>query len=111
MQSLRIQSAPLVISSLLTVIPLTADNVRDIFEKTSNLKKLCGFSLLNIPHDKCGNAATAAEWFVNHTSVKKTWRWMIYCLDFIGDTALADSIMDRAEPPAGVEGVSLDKTY
>ena len=87
-------------SSLLTATPFTVDNVRPIFEKTRDLKELCG--RLFIHHDKHTNAATAAEWCVNHNARIMTWRRMIWALDRNGETALADSIMDRAEPPAGV---------
>ena len=87
-------------SSLLTATPFTVDNVRPIFEKTRDLKGLC-YELF-IPPDKRTNAATAAEWYVNHPRGARTWRRMIWGLDRTGDTSLADSIMDRAEPPAGV---------
>jgi len=87
-------------SSLLTATPFTVDNVRPIFEKTRNLERLCDY--LSIPDDKRTNAATAAEWYVNHSTWTRTWQWMIYSLDMMGETALADSIMDHAEPPAGV---------
>ena len=88
-------------SSLLTVTPFTMDNVRLIFEKTRNLQELCvnlGIYHL-IPRDKRGDAAAAAEFCVTQ---RRNWRRIIWNLDGIGDTALAESIMDRAEPPAGV---------
>ena len=87
-------------SSLLTATPFTVDNVRPIFEKARDLEWLCDW--LDIPDDKRTNATTAAEWYVNQNVGTRTWRWMIQILDRTGDTALADSIMDHAEPPAGV---------
>ena len=88
------------LSSLLTVVPLSVDKVQALFEKTSDLARLC--SHLRIPDDKCGHAATAAEYYVNNDTGKRGWRWLIWCLDGIGDTDLASSIMEYAEPPEGV---------
>ena len=75
--------------------------MQEVFEKTSDREKLCSY-WLEIPDDKCGDAATAANYFVNHDTGYRRWRWIIWFLDSIGDTALADSLMDRAEPHAGV---------
>ena len=87
-------------SSLLTVVPFTVENVRPILEKTSNLDRLC--PLLGIPDNKCDDAATAADYFVNHATQRKSWKMIIYWLDHIGDTDVAESIMENAEPSAGV---------
>ena len=87
-------------SSLLTVVPITVENVRPVLEKTSNLKRLC--SNLFIPSNKCDDAATAADYFVNHATLYKSWKWIIWKLDDIGDTDVAESIMENAEPSAGV---------
>ena len=88
------------LSSLLTVVPLSVDKVQALFEKTSNLAELC--SHFGIPDDKWGDAATAAEYYVNNDTGSRGWRWLIWCLDYIGDTDLANSIMEYAEPPEGV---------
>ena len=88
------------LSSLLTVVPLSVDKVQALFEKTNNLARLCRY--LEIPHDKCGDAATAAEYYVNNDTGRRGWRWLIWFLDSIGDTDLANSIMEYAEPPEGV---------
>ena len=88
------------LSSLLTVIPLSVDKVQALFEKTSNLTGLC--SNLRIPRDKWGDAATAAEYYVNNDTGRRGRRWLIWWLDYIGDTDLANSIMEYAEPPEGV---------
>ena len=88
------------LSSLLTVVPLSVDKVQALFEKTSQLARLC--SNLGIPRKKRGDAATAAEYYVNNDTGCRGWRWLIWHLDYIGDTDLANSIMEYAEPPEGV---------
>ena len=93
-------------SSLLTVIPLTVDSVREIFKNTSYLRRLYFF--LDIPDDKSSDAATAAEYYVNHSRVHTRGRWIIWGLDQIGDTALADSIMSCAEPSTGMWSVYMN---
>ena len=87
-------------SSFLTVVPITVENVRPVLEKTSNLYRLCDNLL--IPDNKCDDAATAADYFVNHVTQYKSWKWIIWELDRIGDTDVAESIMENAEPSAGV---------
>ena len=64
-----------------------------------NLGVLC--IRLNIPDDKRNNAASASEHFIQSTEPMKV-RKMIFCLDLNGDTALADTVMECAEPPAGM---------
>ena len=93
-------------SSLLTVTPLTVDSVREVFKNTSNLSLLC--SCLYIPLDKRSDAATAAEYYVNHSRQYRRWRGIIWYLDVIGDTALADSIMSCAEPSTGMWSVYMN---
>ena len=93
-------------SSLLTVTPLTVDSLREVFKNTSNLNLLCIF--LDIPEDKSSDAATAAEYYVNHSSVYRRGRQIIWRLDHIGDTALADSIMSCAEPSTGMLSVYMN---
>ena len=87
-------------SSLPTALPLTPEKARYVFENTSNLEFLCDY--LNIPDDKSNKAASASEHFIQSTQPMKV-RRMIWYLDyFIGDTALADTVMECAEPPAGM---------
>ena len=86
-------------SSLPTALPLTPEKARYILENTSNLGVLC--VNLNIPHDKRNNAASASEHLIQSTKPMKV-RNMIWYLDYIGDTALADTVMECAEPPAGM---------
>ena len=87
-------------SSLLTVVPVTVENVRPVLEKTSNLKRLC--RNLDIRYNKRDDVATAADYFVNHATQYKSWKWIIWWLDDISDTDVAESIMENAEPSAGV---------
>ena len=84
--------------SLLTALPLSKGHLKNVFENTSNLSFLC--IGLNIPDDKM-TAAGAVEYYRRSTQPRKG-REMVYWLDMIGDTALADSVMECAEPPAGM---------
>ena len=92
-------------SSLPTALPLTPEKARFVFENTHDLGELCSSGVLcrflNIPGDKMNNAASASEHFIQSTEPMKV-RNMIYSLDAIGDTALADTVMECAEPPAGM---------
>ena len=92
---------------LLTAPHLSRERLRNVFMNTSNLWGLC--IKLPIPDDKRNNAITAADHYYQSTQPRKV-RDLIYWLDVIGDTALADSVMDCAEPPAGNVYVT-SKTY
>ena len=93
-------------SSLLTVTPLTVDSVREVFKNTSDLRTL--YFYLDIPDDKKSDAATAAEYYVNHSKEYWKGREIIWYLDEIGDTALADTIMSCAEPSTGMWSVYMN---
>ena len=95
-------------SSLPTALPLTPEKARYVFENTSKLGHLC--NLLNIPYYKWTNAASANEHFNQSTEPMKA-RKMVYWLDDIGDTALADTVMECAEPPAGTCICSCGKEF
>ena len=96
-------------SSLPTVVPLTTGHVRRVMEKIKDFNELC--YLLNIPEDKRGSAACAAEHYVHHSTQPRRVRWMIYTLDYyMGEPGLADSVIECAETPAGV-CVSSDGMY
>ena len=82
------------------MVPITVENVRPVLEKTSNLNDLCSF--LGIHDNKHDDAATAADYFVNHDTQRRSWKWIIWGLDYNGDTDVAESIMENAEPSAGV---------
>ena len=94
-------------SSLPTVVPLTIGHVTRVMEMTKNFIKLC--SSLDIPEDKWGSAASAAEYYVHHSTRSNKVRMMIFCLDHVmEEPGLADSVMECAEPPAGVCVLSDD---
>ena len=80
----------------LTALPPSKATLRHVFQSTSDLDRLCGY--LNIPDDE--NEKAAADYFSQSTDPRKV-RNMIFWLDWNGDTALADSMMEYAEPPAG----------
>ena len=71
---------------------------KDVFKNTSSLDTLC-FNL-KIPRDKW-NASSAVEYYGQSADPRK-WRKLIFYLDVIGDTALADSVMECAEPLEGM---------
>ena len=87
-----------VIVSLLTALPPSKATLRNVFENTRYLNALC--SWLGIPRDK-RDVDSAVEYFAQDTDQMKM-RRMIYQLDRMEDTALADSVMEFAEPPAGM---------
>ena len=74
------------------------DRLGSVFENTSDLRRLSDY--LSIPDGERKDAATAAEYYYRSRDPVKV-RKLIFYLDCIGDTALADSVMDCAEPPAG----------
>ena len=83
---------------LLTAPPPSEDILRNIFKNTTDLKWLCNY--LSIPRDNW-DVDSAVEYFARSTDPLKM-RNMVFWLDDIGDTALAESVMDYAEPPAGM---------
>ena len=91
--------------SLFTALPPSKATLRNVFQNTSNLSGsvfdplgLCDY--LHIPNDK-RDVDSATEYYSNSTDRMKM-RKMIFNLDYMGDTALADSVMEFAEPPAGM---------
>ena len=87
--------------SLFTALPPSKATLRNVFQNTSHLSgilSLCYY--LNIPGDKW-DVDSATEYYSNSTDQRKM-RKMIFNLDKMGDTALADSVMEFAEPPAGM---------
>ena len=87
--------------SFLAALPPSKATLRKVFENTSALGYLC--ALLSIPRDK-RDVDSAVEYYVQSTDPMKM-RHMIYWLDEIGDTALADTLMEYAEPPAGMAAI------
>ena len=87
--------------SLFTALLPSKATFRNLFENTSDLSGnfgLCWY--LNIPADK-RDVDSATEYYSNSTGQRKM-RKMIFSLDMVGDTTLADSVMEFAEPPAGM---------
>ena len=90
---------------LFTALPPSKATLRNVFGNTSRLSSgdflhdgLCNH--LHIPDDK-RDVDSATEYYSNSTDRMKM-RKMIFSLDEMGDTALADSVMEFAEPPAGM---------
>ena len=92
--------------SLLTVCPPSKAALRHVFENTSYLSGLC--NCLSIPRDKA-DVDSAVEYYIQSTHPMKM-REMIWWLDSMGDTGLADSLMEYAEPPAGMATVENTTT-
>ena len=92
--------------SLLTVRPPSKAALRHVFENTSDLSSLC--ARLSIPDDK-RDVDSAVEYYIQSTHPMKM-REMIWVLDEMGDTGLADSLMEYAEPPAGMATVENTTT-
>ena len=85
-------------SFLLTALPLSKERLKKVFENTRDLSRLC--NSLDIPRDK-RTVSDAVEYYYQSTDPMKG-RRMVFWLDVVGDTALADSVMDCAEPPPGM---------
>ena len=87
--------------SLFTALPPSKATLRNVFANTRKLSGIGGLCyLLYIPDDK-RDVDSATEYYSNSTDQRKM-RKMIFNLDKIGDTTLADSVMEYAEPPAGM---------
>ena len=85
--------------SLPTALPLTPEKAKYVFENTRNLERLC--ISFNIPDDKINNGGSASELFIQSTEPMKV-RRIILWLEWNQETALADTVMECAEPPAGM---------
>ena len=83
---------------LLTAPPASEAILRNIFKNTTDFNKLC--VLLFIPDDK-RDVDSAVEYYARSTDPLKM-RKMIFILDGMGDTDLAESVMDYAELQAGM---------
>ena len=93
---------------LITAPHLSRDRLRNVFMNTSDLSLFCGY--LDIPDDRRNDAITAADHYYQSTEPRKV-RRLISWLDMFGDTALAESVMDCAEPPAGMYVHSVHVAY
>ena len=96
---LLVMSLVMMSSSLLTAHHLSKDRLRNVFMNTSHLSNLC--IDLSIPDDIKRDVVNVTEYYHKSTQPRKV-RKLIFYLDWNGDTALADSVMDCAEPPAGM---------
>ena len=95
---LRLYNIVMMSLSFLAALPPSRATLRKVFENTSDLSLLC--RCLSIPDDK-RDVDSAVECYVQSTDPIKM-RKMIFRLDQFGDTVLADSLMEYAEPPAGM---------
>ena len=86
--------------SLFTALPPSKAILKNVFQNTRDLNDLCDWGHLNIPSYK-RDVDDATEYYSNSTDQRKM-RKMIFNLDEMGDTALADSVMQFAEPLAGM---------
>lgn len=82
------------------MLPLTTDNVVCAF------KAVTGDSyrfhlLLGIPYQYRDHPLKAAEWWVAHGK-DQSWKRIIYALDEVGQTEVADLLMPYSELPSGV---------
>ena len=82
------------IISLLTAL----DDIKSAFTNTKDLNKLCFY--LSVPQDK-RNAVDALKFFLKWNHPRKV-RKLVFYLDYIGDTTLANSVMNYAELPSGI---------
>ena len=95
------------------MLPLNVHNVASVF-RTANLTNFAiGPDIphdkhtilaigLGIPRDKCINPLTAAEWWMRKNNQDRSWRSIIWNLDYLEETELADELMPYSEPPSGV---------
>jgi len=86
------------------VLPLSIENLTCVF-RTGALTK-CGNGApfgwwLGIPEEHFTDPLSAASWWVRHGKDRR-WRKIIYHLDHVGETGLADELMPYSEPPSGV---------
>ena len=84
--------------SLPTALPEDIARLKNVFVKTKNLSHL--HNTFNIPVNKRDIDSTV-QYFSMSTDPRKM-RKLIFRLDENGDTFLADSVMEYAEPPAGM---------
>ena len=87
------------LSFLPIALPLTPKQLKNIFEKSEDLYTLC--VRLKIPEDKRKDAESATQFYNQSKALRKA-RRLIYCLDKMGETDLAETVMECAEPPAGM---------
>ena len=89
------------------MLPLTSENVGAVFKTGVLTKKyrevwykLTFGQSLGIP-ESIKDPLSAAAWWVREGKDRR-WRVIIYHLDRVGETAIADELMPYSEPPSGV---------
>ena len=95
----------MIITTPSVVLPLTKENVGIVF-KTGGLKtRRAGFSSfaeeLSVPENLVKDPLRAASWWVTKGRDRR-WRVIIFTLDWIGKTEIANELMPYSEPPSGV---------
>ena len=99
--ALHITSCTLFVFS--TALPLTVGNVTAVFSRLRDLTRLSRTDVpwsLKIPRDRCHSAESAAQWWLEHGQ-ERTWRQLIWTLDWMNETSVAYGILHCAEPPPG----------
>ena len=87
------------------MLPLSIENVACVF-KTGVLKKRGGVGVrfgwwLGIPEEHFTDPLSASSWWIRHGEDRR-WRKIIFRLDDVGETEIADELMPYSEPPSGV---------
>ena len=87
------------------MLSLNNYNVEQIF-KTVSLTISCNRGgstlggLLHIPSSHHSDPVASAEWYIK--GPHHSWRYIIWCLDRVDKTSVADELIPYTEPPAGV---------
>lgn len=86
---------------------MTEENVAYAFKNRVLIKGLhMGMSeLLNIPGDLLDDPLGAASWWIRQGKDRR-WRVIVYYLDNVEETGLADELMPFSEPPPGERGTA-----
>ena len=85
------------------MLPLNNYNVEQIFKTLSLTTSEDGLSLgdwLGIPSSHHSDPVASAESYIKGRH--HSWRRIIYCVDRVDKTSVADELIPYTEPPAGV---------
>lgn len=80
---------------------MTPENVATVFKTGILTNKDFSFRALGIPKDHLNNPLTAAQWWLKNGK-NRSWRYIIYSLDKVGATRIADQLMPYSESPSGM---------
>ena len=86
-------------------LPLTPESVEIVFSAGDLTKRKLGEEL-GIPSEHLKDPSSAADWWVKNGADRR-WRRIIYELDRLGKTEIADVLMPCSEPPPGAWGVPI----